>query len=52
MRSFLSGDIVFKLVDTHGAYLEDIVNISAEKGIRIQWLLFIVAADKAGWKSS
>jgi alanyl-tRNA synthetase len=47
----ISGKFLFKLSDTHGLPIEIAVQEILEKGLSINWLEFIKAAQIAGWKN-
>lgn len=50
LSGMLSGADIFKLRDTHGLPLSVIIERLYEMGSMVDWLGFIIAAAKAGWK--
>lgn len=51
MQSQISGEVLFKLSDTHGLPIEIATEEILKKGLLINWHEYCLAAAKAGWSN-
>lgn len=51
MQSQFSGEVLFKLSDTHGLPIEIATEEILKKGLLINWREYCLAAANAGWSN-
>lgn len=50
-RKLIDGELVFKLMDTHGIPLDMMIDILGDSSVSIKWLEFILSAYEHNWHS-
>lgn len=51
MQSQISGEVLFKLSDTHGLPIEIATEEILKRGLLINWYEYCLTAAKAGWSN-